>query len=123
MTRIKIHISNVKLLFYPPCEVKCGLQNRVSTSVRFVATNGRTFGAVKPGRNGAVLDSSLADLESEKFFAAWRKNEESNLFEQKSRGVHGRIQTCLSTASCPAKAATECRNMATSTIRGIQTQL
>ena len=33
MTRIKIHISNVKLPFYPPCEVKCGLQNRVSTAV------------------------------------------------------------------------------------------
>ena len=31
MTRIKIHISNVKLPFYTPCEVKCGLQNRVST--------------------------------------------------------------------------------------------
>ena len=31
MTRIKIHISNVKLPFYPPCEVKCMLQNRVST--------------------------------------------------------------------------------------------
>ena len=30
MTRIKIHISNVKLPFYPPCEVKCKLQNRVS---------------------------------------------------------------------------------------------
>ena len=27
MTRIKMHIFNVKLLFYPPCEVKCGLQN------------------------------------------------------------------------------------------------
>ena len=34
MTRIKIHISNVKLPFYPPCEVKCGLQNEVSTLVR-----------------------------------------------------------------------------------------
>ena len=33
MTRIKIHISNVKLPFYPPCEVKCGLQNRVSTHI------------------------------------------------------------------------------------------
>ena len=33
MTRIKIHISNVKLPFYPPYEVKCGLQNRVSTSM------------------------------------------------------------------------------------------
>ena len=31
MTRIKVHISNVKLPFYPPCEVKCRLQNRVST--------------------------------------------------------------------------------------------
>ena len=32
MTRIKMHISNVKLPFDPPCEVKCGLQNRVSTA-------------------------------------------------------------------------------------------
>ena len=31
MTRIKMHIFNVKLPFYHPCEVKCGLQNRVST--------------------------------------------------------------------------------------------
>ena len=31
MTRIKMHISNVKLPFYPSCEVKYGLQNRVST--------------------------------------------------------------------------------------------
>ena len=31
MTRIKMNISKVKLPFYPPCEVKCGLQNRVST--------------------------------------------------------------------------------------------
>ena len=30
----------------------------------------------------------MADLESVKFFAAWRENEESNLFEQKSRGMH-----------------------------------
>ena len=33
MTRIKRHISKVKLPFYPPCEVKCELQNRVSTIV------------------------------------------------------------------------------------------
>ena len=33
MTRIKMHIFKVKLPFYPPCEVKCGLQNRVSTPV------------------------------------------------------------------------------------------
>ena len=31
MTGIKIHISNMKLPFYPPCEVKYGLQSRVST--------------------------------------------------------------------------------------------
>ena len=33
MTRIKMHISNVKLPFYPSCEIKYGLQNRVSTAV------------------------------------------------------------------------------------------
>ena len=27
-----MHISKVKLPFYPPCEVKCGLQNGVSTN-------------------------------------------------------------------------------------------
>ena len=31
MTRIKIHISKAKLPFYPPYEVKCRLQNGVST--------------------------------------------------------------------------------------------
>ena len=31
MTRIKMYISKVKLPFYSPCEVKCGLQNGVST--------------------------------------------------------------------------------------------
>ena len=29
MIKIKMHISNVKLPFYPLCEIKCGLQNRV----------------------------------------------------------------------------------------------
>ena len=33
MTRIKMHIFKVKLSFYLPCEVKCGLQKRVSTNV------------------------------------------------------------------------------------------
>ena len=28
-----MHISKVKLPFYPPCEVKCRLQNRVSTDI------------------------------------------------------------------------------------------
>ena len=31
MATVKMSISNVKSLFYPPCEVKCGLQNGVST--------------------------------------------------------------------------------------------
>ena len=31
MNRIKMHISKVKLPFYPPCEVKCVLQNKLST--------------------------------------------------------------------------------------------
>ena len=31
MARIKIHITKAKLPFYPPCEVKCRLQNGVST--------------------------------------------------------------------------------------------
>ena len=31
MARIKMHIFKVKLPFYPLCEVKCGLQNRVLT--------------------------------------------------------------------------------------------
>ena len=35
MTRINMHISKAKLLFYPPCEVKCRLQNGVSTSAPF----------------------------------------------------------------------------------------
>ena len=31
MARIKMHIPKAKLPFYPPCEVKCMLQNGVST--------------------------------------------------------------------------------------------
>ena len=34
MARIKMHISKAKLPFYPPCEVKCRLQNGVSTVKR-----------------------------------------------------------------------------------------
>ena len=32
MTRIKMHISKMKLPFYPSCEIKCWLQNRVSNN-------------------------------------------------------------------------------------------
>ena len=35
MAIIKMHIPKAKLLFYPPCEVKCRLQNGVSTYCRF----------------------------------------------------------------------------------------
>ena len=38
MTRIKMHISKVKLPFYLPCEVKYMLQNRVSTSYQIHRT-------------------------------------------------------------------------------------
>ena len=34
MTKIKMHIFKVKLPFYLPCEVKCGLQNEVSSSFK-----------------------------------------------------------------------------------------
>ena len=30
MAKIKMHISKVKLLFNPPCKIKCRLQNEVS---------------------------------------------------------------------------------------------
>ena len=36
MATIKMLISKMKLPFFPPCEVKCGLQNRVSTTCGFV---------------------------------------------------------------------------------------
>jgi len=34
VTRIKMNISKTKLSFYPPSEVKCGLQNRMSTKIK-----------------------------------------------------------------------------------------
>ena len=34
MARIKMHIPKAKLPFYPPYEVKCRLQNGVSTTYR-----------------------------------------------------------------------------------------
>ena len=40
MARIKMHIPKAKLLFYPPCEVKCRLQNGVST---IASSRGRTI--------------------------------------------------------------------------------
>ena len=33
MTRIKMHIYKTKLSFYPPSEIKCRLQNKVSTLI------------------------------------------------------------------------------------------
>ena len=45
MVTIKIHISKVKLPFYPPCEVKYGLQNGVST-------DGTHSGEIRRIRNG-----------------------------------------------------------------------
>ena len=39
-TRIKMHIFKAKLPFYPPCEVKCRLQNEVSIVVRYKSNKG-----------------------------------------------------------------------------------
>ena len=36
MATIKMFISKVKIVFYPPCEIKCGLQNGVSTTVYII---------------------------------------------------------------------------------------
>ena len=33
MARIKMHIPKAKLPYYPPCEVKCRLQNGMSTII------------------------------------------------------------------------------------------
>ena len=46
MTRIKMHISKVKLPFYPPCEVKCGLQNGVLTTTRIGTTLSPEMGSI-----------------------------------------------------------------------------
>ena len=43
MARIKMHIPKAKLPFYPPCEVKCRLQNGVSTPYKIVSDNGTLF--------------------------------------------------------------------------------
>ena len=47
MTRVKMHISKAKLPFYPPGEVKCGLQNEVSKSIQKLFY--LFFGLSRPG--------------------------------------------------------------------------
>ena len=42
MARIKMHIPKAKLPFYPPCEVKCRLQNGVSTVSNYMLLPQRT---------------------------------------------------------------------------------
>ena len=54
MTRIKMHISKVKLPFYPPCEVKCGLQNGVSTTASRVTPPAKEEGVEVEGTTEAV---------------------------------------------------------------------
>ena len=43
MTKIKMHIFKAKLPFYPPCKVKCRLQNKVSTQRQHQLTRGKFF--------------------------------------------------------------------------------
>ena len=59
MTRIKKHISKAKLPFYPPCEVKCGLQNGVSTTASRVTPPADEKGAEVEGaeETGGVIVS------------------------------------------------------------------
>ena len=50
---IKMPISKVKLSFYPPCEVKCRLQNGVSTIIYINIQNSN-----KPKNGTPVLTST-----------------------------------------------------------------
>ena len=43
MARIKMHIPKAQLPFYPPCEVKCRLQNWVSTTSHLRISQSTTF--------------------------------------------------------------------------------
>ena len=66
MTKIKMHISKVKLPFYPPCEVKCELQNRVSTngfeSKRFACLVRRQCQLICLERPNEFLDFDLIEI-------------------------------------------------------------
>ena len=46
MARIKMHIPKAKLPFYPPCEVKCRLQNGVSTELSFFTWKPSSFNSI-----------------------------------------------------------------------------
>ena len=59
MTRIKIHISKMKLPFYPSCEVKCGLQNRVSTKSCFKHMISKWSVCGVPNNEGVILKFSV----------------------------------------------------------------
>ena len=49
MARIKMHIPKAKLPFYPPYEVKCRLQNGVSTLLFFnIITNSSSIKGLAP---------------------------------------------------------------------------
>ena len=64
MTRMKMHISKVKLPFYPPCEVKCGLQNRVSTLVAAVTVCRANFEKSYLTQFWSELSRSYAQIEA-----------------------------------------------------------
>ena len=65
MTRIKMHISKVKLSIYPPCEIKCSLQNRVST-LRDSSNTCLYFTGVSLKLQGYVDANFASDINSRK---------------------------------------------------------
>ena len=70
MARIKMHILKAKLPFYPSCEVKCRLQNWVSTpySLYLALPPSSKLGWDKYPRKKESVDSELARSRVSKFY-------------------------------------------------------
>ena len=70
VTKIKMHIFKVKLPFYPPCEVKYGLQNGVSTvswKVLLFITRWRSWSFLVTKPYGAQTQQLLQEIGQTKF--------------------------------------------------------
>ena len=87
MTKIKNHIFNVKLPFYPPCEFKYRLQNGVSTPV-----DNLCLPLVAP-----VSVAAVATVSSNPSFALWHARlghaSSSQVQQLVSRGLLGLVST------------------------------
>ena len=70
MTRIKMHISKVKLPFYPLCEVKCRLQNRVSTISENVGLSEDMLNLIL-GKTGNQLPVVIKKTKNNRIRIAW----------------------------------------------------